>query len=44
MHALLKDAALARRLGQGARRTALDRFSIDRFSADWDAALRYVTS
>jgi hypothetical protein len=44
MHALLKDAGLARRLGQGARRTALDRFSIDRFSADWDAALRYVTS
>jgi glycosyltransferase involved in cell wall biosynthesis len=44
MHALLKDAALARRLGQGARRTALDRFSIDRFSADWDTALRYVTS
>jgi hypothetical protein len=44
MLALLKDAGLARRLGQGARRTALDRFSIDRFSADWDAALRYVTS
>lgn len=44
MHALLNDAALARRLGQGARRTALDRFSIGRFSADWDAALRYVTS
>jgi hypothetical protein len=44
MHALLKDPGLARRLGQGARRTALDRFSIDRFSADWDAALRYVTS
>jgi hypothetical protein len=44
MHALLKDAGLARRLGQGARRTALDRFSIDRFSADWDAALRYATS
>jgi len=44
MRELLNDAALARRLGEGARRTALERFSIDRFSADWDAALRYVTS
>jgi hypothetical protein len=44
MLALLNDAGLARRLGEGARRTALDRFSIDRFSADWDAALRYATS
>jgi glycosyltransferase involved in cell wall biosynthesis len=44
MLALLNDPGLARRLGEGARRTALDRFSIDRFSADWDAALRYVTS
>jgi glycosyltransferase involved in cell wall biosynthesis len=44
MLALLNDAGLARRLGEGARRTAIDRFSIDRFSADWDAALRQVTS
>jgi glycosyltransferase involved in cell wall biosynthesis len=44
MRALLDDAGLARWLGEGARRTALERFSIDRFSADWDAALRYVTS
>jgi hypothetical protein len=44
MLALLNDAGLARRLGEGARRTALERFSIDRFSADWDAALRYATS
>jgi glycosyltransferase involved in cell wall biosynthesis len=44
MRELLNDAALARRLGEGARRTALDRFSISRFSADWDAALRYVTN
>jgi hypothetical protein len=44
MLALLNDAGLARRLGEGARRTAMERFSIDRFSADWDAALRYVTS
>jgi hypothetical protein len=44
MLALLNDAGLARRLGEGARRTALERFSIARFSADWDAALRHVTS
>jgi hypothetical protein len=44
MRALLDDAGLGRRLGEGARRTALARFSIDRFSADWDAALRHVTS
>jgi glycosyltransferase involved in cell wall biosynthesis len=44
MHELLVDPGLARRLGEGARRTALARFSIDRFSADWDAALRHVTS
>ncbi|WP_036168948.1 glycosyltransferase [Massilia sp. 9096] len=43
MQALLRDAALARRLGANARRTALERFSIGRFSADWDAALRDVT-
>jgi glycosyltransferase involved in cell wall biosynthesis len=42
MHELLQDADLARELGQGARRTALRRFSIDRFAADWDAALREV--
>jgi hypothetical protein len=44
MLALLNDAGLACRLGEGARRTALERFSIARFSADWDAALRHVTS
>jgi hypothetical protein len=44
MRELLIDPGLARRLGEGARRTALERFSIDRFSADWDAALRHVTS
>jgi hypothetical protein len=44
MRALLQDPALARSLGARARRTALERFSIARFSADWDAALRYVTS
>ncbi|MCS0592567.1 glycosyltransferase family 4 protein [Massilia norwichensis] len=44
MRALLQDPGLARSLGERARRTALERFSIARFSADWDAALRYVTS
>ena len=40
MHQLLSDPDLARELGEGARRTALRRFSIDRFAADWDATLR----
>jgi hypothetical protein len=43
MRTLLRDPALARELGQGARRRALERFSIQRFSAAWDAALRHVT-
>jgi glycosyltransferase involved in cell wall biosynthesis len=43
MHELLRSPALARELGEGARRRARARFSIDRFSADWDAALRDVT-
>jgi hypothetical protein len=43
MRTLLRDPALARELGLGARPRALERFSIQRFSADWDAALRHVT-
>lgn len=43
MQALLDDPGLALHLGEGARRTARDRFSIGRFSSDWDAALRHVT-
>lgn len=43
MQVLLDDPGLARHLGEGARRTARDRFSIGRFSSDWDAALRHVT-
>ena len=39
MHELLRDPELARELGEGARRTALRRFSIDRFAADWNATL-----
>lgn len=42
MRELLADPAEARRLGAGARRTALERFSIVRFVADWDAAFRAV--
>jgi hypothetical protein len=42
MRDLLADPALARRLGQDARRGALERFSIDRFVADWDATLHEV--
>jgi glycosyltransferase involved in cell wall biosynthesis len=44
MRALLADPAEARRLGEGARRVARERFGIERFAADWDAALRLVTS
>jgi hypothetical protein len=43
MRALLREPLLARQLGEGARRRARERFSIERFAADWDAALRDVT-
>ncbi|MDB5909783.1 MAG: biosynthesis transferase [Massilia sp.] len=42
MHALLRDPGLAHQLGAAARRRAQERFGIERFSADWDAALRHV--
>ena len=42
MKELLADAALARRLGEAARVTALERFGIDRFVADWHDALTRV--
>ncbi|MEX3921119.1 MULTISPECIES: glycosyltransferase family 4 protein [Paraburkholderia] len=44
MRTLIREPALARRLGEGARRGALERFSIDRFAHDWDLALREVTA
>lgn len=44
MRALLGDAGLARSLGEAAQVRARERFAIARFSADWDAALRAVTS
>jgi hypothetical protein len=43
MRELLRSPSLARDLGQAARRRAQERFSIERFSADWDAAFREVT-
>ncbi len=43
MHELLADPSEARRLGEGARRTAQERFSIDRFVRDWDRAFADVT-
>jgi hypothetical protein len=42
MHALLAEPALARQLGEGARRTAQERFGIARFMRDWDNLLREV--
>ncbi len=44
MNELLRDPAEARRLGEGARRTALDRFNIERFARDWDDAFEFVAS
>ena len=43
MQDLLADPDEARRLGEGARRTARERFSIKRFVRDWDQAFRDVT-
>jgi hypothetical protein len=43
MRRLLADPAEARRLGEGARRTALARFNIERFVHDWCAAFALVT-
>jgi glycosyltransferase involved in cell wall biosynthesis len=42
MRALLEDRELARRMGEAARRYARERFGIERFSRDWDRALRLV--
>jgi glycosyltransferase involved in cell wall biosynthesis len=43
MRHLLEDPEAARRLGEGARRTALERFNIGRFTRDWDRAFALVT-
>ena len=42
MRDLLSDPVQARALGEGARRTAHERFAIERFARDWDETLRYV--
>jgi hypothetical protein len=42
MHELLADPGLAREVGAAGRATARERFSIDRFVADWDDLLRAV--
>lgn len=44
MQRLRRDPAEARRLGEAARRTALERFCIERFVADWERILREVTA
>jgi hypothetical protein len=43
MRMLLADPGLARSLGEEARRTALARFNIKRFVADWNDAFAHVT-
>ncbi len=40
MKTLIADPALAREIGERGRATARERFSLDRFRADWDEALR----
>jgi glycosyltransferase involved in cell wall biosynthesis len=42
MRGLLADRPGARRLGEGARRCALERFHIDRFARDWERAFAEV--
>ncbi|HEX7021291.1 MAG TPA: glycosyltransferase [Trueperaceae bacterium] len=42
MQQLLADPREARRLGEGARATALERFGIERFARDWQAAFAAV--
>jgi glycosyltransferase involved in cell wall biosynthesis len=42
MRTLLSDSTLAGRLSRGARQTAQQRFSIERFIHDWDMVFRSV--
>jgi hypothetical protein len=44
MQNLLADAELPRRLGENARRRALERFGIERFARDWERAFSEVRS
>jgi hypothetical protein len=43
MKLLLEDRALAAQLGENARRTAVERFNIERFVRDWNALFAEVT-
>ena len=43
MRELLANPAEASRMGEGARRQAQARFSLARFTRDWDGAFRHVT-
>jgi hypothetical protein len=43
MRKLLGDAEKARELGRAARRSALERFNIHRFAAEWNAVLLEAT-
>lgn len=43
MQELVRDPAQARRLGENARKRALERFGIQRFIDDWNAALNEIT-
>src|SRR6185312_12709626 len=43
MRALLADPSLARRLGENARRRALERFGIQRFARDWEETFASAT-
>jgi hypothetical protein len=43
MRELLRDPREARRLGDGARRRAVERFDVRRFARDWEAAFALVT-
>jgi glycosyltransferase involved in cell wall biosynthesis len=43
MKLLIKDRALAAHLGQNARRTAMERFNIERFVRDWNDVFFEVT-
>jgi glycosyltransferase involved in cell wall biosynthesis len=43
MKFLLREPQEARRLGEGARRTMVDRYHIDRFARDWEEAFAFVS-
>lgn len=42
-HELLRDPLEARRLGEGARRCARERFGLERFTRDWEATFAFAT-